>query len=66
MSLKSFHIVFVVFTFLMSLFFAVWSFLIAKDVTPISSIIGWCGVVGLVLSPLYGIYFYKKAAKIFI
>jgi hypothetical protein len=66
MSLKSFHIVFVVFTFLMSLFFAVWSFVIAKDVNPISSIIGWCGVVGLVLSPLYGIYFYKKAAKIFI
>lgn len=64
MSLKSFHIVFVTFTFLMSLFFTVWSFYFAKDVSFITSVIGWCGVAGLVLSPIYGLYFWKKSAKL--
>ena len=64
MSLKSFHIVFVTFTFLMSLFFTVWSFGFAKDLSLSTSLIGWCGIAGLVLAPIYGLYFWKKSAKI--
>jgi hypothetical protein len=64
MSLKSFHIVFVVFTFLMSLFFTLWSFVLAEDISFITRLIGWCGVAGLLLVPVYAVYFWKKAAKI--
>jgi hypothetical protein len=27
-------------------------------------VIGWCGVAGLLLVPIYAVYFWKKAAKI--
>jgi vacuolar-type H+-ATPase subunit I/STV1 len=64
MSLKSFHIIFVSVTFLMSLFFVLWSRLLAKDVSTITTAIGWCGIVGLVIAPLYGVYFWRKSSKL--
>ncbi len=64
MSLKSFHIVFVTFTFLMSLFFVLWSFVWVKEISFTTHVIGWCGVAGLLLVPIYAVYFWKKAAKI--
>jgi hypothetical protein len=64
MSLKSFHIVFVTFTFLMSLFFVLWSFLWAADVSTVTQVIGWSGIAGLLLVPVYAVYFWKKSAKL--
>lgn len=64
MSLKSFHIVFVAFTFLMSLFFVLWSFLWASDATVATQVIGWSGIAGLLLVPVYAVYFWKKSAKL--
>ncbi|MBU6327444.1 MAG: hypothetical protein KGQ89_07445 [Verrucomicrobia bacterium] len=66
MSLKSFHIVFVTFTFLLSAFFTAWAFGFAEERSAFVPFIGWCGVAGLLLSPLYGVYFWKKAAKIYL
>ena len=57
-------VVFVVFTFLMSSFFVLWSFVLAKEISFTTDVIGWCGIVGLVLVPIYAVYFWKKAAKI--
>ena len=64
MSLKSFHIVFVSFTFLMSLFFVLWSRLLAKDISTMTTAIDWCGIIGLILAPIYGVYFWRKSAKL--
>lgn len=64
MSLKSFHIVFVTFAFLMSLFFIFWSFVYLDEPSSMKSLIGYSGIAGLILTPIYGIYFWKKAAKI--
>lgn len=64
MSLKSFHIVFVTFTFLMSLFFVLWSFVWAEDVSFVTHAIGWSGIVGFILVPIYAVYFWKKASKL--
>ncbi len=63
MSLKSFHIVFVAFTFLMSLFFVMWSFVWSVDASAMTRAIGWCGVAGLLLVPIYAVYFWKKSAN---
>jgi len=64
MSLKSFHIVFVTFTFLMSLFFVLWAFAWTADLSTATRAIGWSGVVGLLLVPVYAVYFWKKSSKI--
>lgn len=66
MSLKSFHIVFVTFALLLSLFFVTWYFVIGVDVSPMSCLVGWSGVGGLVLTPVYAIYFLKKSRKFLI
>jgi hypothetical protein len=48
----------------MSLFFVLWSRLLAKDVSTITTAIGWCGIIGLVIAPLYGVYFWRKSSKL--
>ena len=63
MSLKSFHIVFVTFALLLSLFFVTWYFVIGIDASPMSGIVGWSGVAGLVFTPVYAVYFLKKSRK---
>jgi hypothetical protein len=64
MSLKSFHILFVTFTFLLSLFFMLWSKFYMEQADLVQSVIFVSGIAGLIFSPLYGIYFWKKTAKI--
>jgi hypothetical protein len=64
MSLKGFHILFVVMITLLSLFLIVWSFVLSPDVSTLIKVTGWTGVFGLVVIPIYGVYFWKKTKNI--
>lgn len=63
MSLKGFHIVFVTVSTLLFLFLALWSFVLADDQMPMKNALGVVGVAGLLLMPVYGVYFYRKLTK---
>lgn len=65
MSLRGFHIVFVTFSILLSLFLAVWGFGLApENAAGVARVMGIVGVVGLIVMPVYGVYFYRKAKKL--
>lgn len=64
MSLRAFHIVFVILSTMLSIFFAVWAFGFAADRTGIITVLGVIGILGTVGMPVYGVYFYKKAKHI--
>jgi hypothetical protein len=64
MSLRSFHIVFVTVCTLFCAFLAVWAFVLAPEPSTAATSFGIVGIVGLVLMPVYAIYFLKKAAKL--
>ncbi|MDA0765527.1 MAG: hypothetical protein O3A87_00670 [Verrucomicrobia bacterium] len=65
MSLRGFHIVFVTLTIFLSLFLAVWGFGYAPDdAEGMAKVMGVIGVVGLIVMPIYGVYFYRKAKKL--
>jgi len=65
MSLRAFHIVFVTLTIFLSLFLAVWGFGFAPDdAKGMAKAMGVIGVVGLIVMPIYGVYFYRKAKKL--
>jgi hypothetical protein len=66
MSLKGFHIVFVTVSTLLCIFLAVWSFVLAPEVSAIATVAGVVGVIGALGMPVYGVYFYRKAARIHI
>lgn len=66
MSLKGFHIVFVTVSTLLCAFLALWSFLLAPDHTGIYTAVGVVGVLGSLVMPAYGIYFYRKITRIHI
>jgi multidrug transporter EmrE-like cation transporter len=66
MSLKSFHIVFVSICTLLFLFLALWSFALAPEKSAVITALGVIGAVGAVLMPVYGVCFYRKAARIHI
>lgn len=66
MSLKSFHIVFVTISTLLFSFLAVWSFLFSPENSGIFNALGYVGIAGLVLMPVYGVYFLRKARQIHI
>lgn len=66
MSLRAFHIVFVTICTLLCAFFAVWAFRFASDRNEVITALGVIGVVGTIVMPIYGIYFYRKARKIFL
>lgn len=63
MSIKGFHIVFVTVSSLLCLFLAMWSFFLTDEVSSMITALGIVGVLGLLLMPLYGVYFYRKIAK---
>jgi hypothetical protein len=63
MSIKGFHIVFVTVSSLLCLFLAMWSFVLTDEVSGMITALGVIGVAGLLLMPLYGVYFYRKIAK---
>jgi len=66
MSIKGFHIVFVTVSTLLCLFLAVWAFALTPEPSSLSTVIGYLGGAGVLLMPVYGVYFYRKASKILV
>ena len=65
MSLRGFHIVFVTVSTFLCLFLAVWGFGLApQSAEGVAKVMGIIGVVGLLVMPVYGVYFYRKAKKL--
>jgi len=63
MSLRSFHIVFITICTLLCVFMALWSLWFAESRVA-ALILGPVGVLGAIGLPVYGIFFYRKAAKL--
>lgn len=63
MSLRGFHIVFITLTTLLSLFLVLWGFRWAPAEAG-GTAMGIVGVLGLIVLPVYGVYFYRKAKKL--
>lgn len=65
MSLRGFHIVFVIVTTLLSLFMAGWALFLAPVTAGVMKtllmVAGFAGSIGF---PIYGVYFYRKARKL--
>jgi hypothetical protein len=64
MSIKSFHLVFVTVSTLLCLFLVLWAFAFTVETSTIATILGVVGVLGAVLMPIYGVYFYRKHNRI--
>ncbi len=64
MSLKSFHIVFVTVSLLMFAFLIVWGFVLTPEKSTIATFMGFTGVAGVLLMPVYGVYFLRKTRRI--
>jgi len=64
MNLKGFHIVFVTVSLLLFAFLVVWGFLLAPEKTTLATAMGFTGIVGVLLMPLYGVYFLRKAKRL--
>ncbi|MES2996292.1 MAG: hypothetical protein V4733_05715 [Verrucomicrobiota bacterium] len=60
MTLKNFHIAFLVICTVLFTFLTVWAFVYAPDRTPVVTTLGVSGIAGLLLLPFYGIYFVRK------
>ena len=63
MSLKGFHIVFVAVASIMFAFLVLWSFAITSEKSVVASTLGYLGIAGLLVMPLYGRYFLRKAER---
>ena len=64
MSLKGFHIVFVSVSMLLFAFLILWGFLLAPEKSTLTNAMGITGIVGVLLMPVYGVYFLRKARRI--
>lgn len=64
MSIRAFHIVFVTVSTLLFAFLALWAFVLAADRTAVVTTVGALGAAGVLLMPVYGVYFYKKVRNI--
>ena len=65
MSLRGFHIVFVIVTTLLSLFMAGWAiFLAPVTAGGMKTLLMVVGIAGSIGFPIYGVYFYRKARKL--
>jgi hypothetical protein len=64
MSLKGFHIVFVSVSLALFTFLALWGFVLADETGGVPTVMGWVGVMGLLLMPFYGLYFLRKAKRL--
>ncbi len=65
MSLRGFHIVFIIVTTLLSLFLAGWAlFLAPVSAGLMRTLLMVAGIVGSIGFPIYGVYFYRKARKL--
>jgi hypothetical protein len=63
MSLKGFHIVFVSVSTLLFVFLALWAFVLAPEPSAISTALGFVGLAGAILMPVYGVCFYQKITR---
>ena len=65
MSLRGFHIVFIIVTTLLSLFLAGWAlFLAPVSAGLMRTLLMVAGIAGSIGFPIYGVYFYRKARKL--
>jgi len=65
MSLRGFHIVFIIVTTLLSLFLVGWALLLAPVAAGLMrTFLMVAGIVGSIGFPIYGVYFYRKAKKL--
>lgn len=64
MSLRGFHIVFITVCTLLCGFFVAWAFLLAPEPSGLATGLGITGIVGLLIIPIYGVYFLRKASKL--
>ncbi len=64
MTLKGFHIVFVTVSLLLFAFLILWGFLLAPENNSLATAMGVTGIVGVLLMPLYGVYFLRKVRRI--
>lgn len=61
MSLRAFHIVFVTVSTLLFAFLALWGLKFAEKPDAVIHVLGWAGVIGCLVMPVYGVCFYRKA-----
>lgn len=67
MSLRGFHIVFIVLTTLLSLFMLAWALWLApSDAGALATGVGVLGALGVLSFPAYGVFFYRKAKNLII
>ena len=65
MSLKTFHLLFVATTTLLCVFVAVWGLNFATpSIADFAQKLGIAGIVGALIMPVYGVYFYGKIKKL--
>ena len=64
MSLRGFHLVFITVCTLLCAFLTTWAFFLAPESSGVATGLGITGIVGLVLMPVYGVYFLRKASKL--
>jgi len=65
MSLRGFHIVFIIVTTLLSLFLAGWAlFLAPVSAGLMRTLLMVAGIACSIGFPIYGVYFYRKARKL--
>lgn len=63
MSLRGFHIVFITVASLLFAFLVLWGFVFAEDGDSWASAMAISGIAGLLVMPLYGCYFLRKAQR---
>jgi hypothetical protein len=56
--------VFVTVSTLLCLFLMLWSFVITAEVSTVVTTLGVVGLIGSILIPIYGVYFYRKLSRI--
>jgi hypothetical protein len=64
MSLRSFHIVFITVCTLLCVFLTLWAFVLAPESSGMVTASGIVGIVGILLIPLYALFFLKKVSKL--
>lgn len=64
MSLRAFHLVFVTVSTLFCAFLVLWSFVLGLESSAMAKALGYVGIGGLLLMPVYGVYFLRKAGRI--
>lgn len=64
MSLKGFHIVFVSVSLMLFAFLILWGFVLAPQNTTLATAMGVIGIAGVLLMPVYGVYFLRKAHRL--